>query len=531
MQIIERRTYFSISDYNLRDSSSLESPLLIWEMGVKYPIDKVFLHNEKTSILTIPRGVGRDYVISRLKADAKYISDEDIIDEKDKYVEPRTTTFHLKKDIYTKDEIQENAITFLTNESAYQLMLALDVGFGKTFCSIISAYKLGLVPLVILRSNWMDQWVKEFKKYTDLDDEDFLSIVGSDMIERTMKKPAKHQVYIISIDTLVSYLEAGNSLDDFMTHIGVGIKIYDEAHKNFISIMKIDQNTNVKHTWYLTATPGRSSYSENKTYKIVFFDVERFGEHTSRLKQYYNIRELMYNTEPPYEEIQICSTPRGFSSIQYASYIFSNKKLVIFYLSLIISYTTKLIEADPDARALVLLDRLDDIAKMKRYLSARVNYSIGTYCGLIKNYDLREEELTKQIVLSTLGSVGVAKNIADLRLILPFANFSSPIIVRQLMGRLRYLEGKMVYYFNPVDTGFPAIIGQSKMRSRELRVRAHTYEEINISVDDEVKNFIENDLQACSDIPNTIPQKRPTKFFQLTHKKRPRTGFNKWRPK
>ena len=49
------------------------------------------------------------------------------------------------------------------------------------------------------------------------------------------------------------------NLNRFFEHIRVGIKVFDEAHLHFKSIMKVDLNTNVYKTFYLTATFERTA--------------------------------------------------------------------------------------------------------------------------------------------------------------------------------------------------------------------------------------------------------------------------------
>ena len=100
------------------------------------------------------------------------------------------------------------------------------------------------------------------------------------------------------------------------------------------------------------------------------------------------------------------------------------------------------------------------------------NYSVGTYCGLVKDKELKEKELTKQIIIGTIGSMQNGKDIEGLQMLFPLTTFSSSIVTRQLLGRLRQIKDKDVYYFDFADISVPSIMDQRRDRDRVFRLRA-----------------------------------------------------------
>ena len=69
--------------------------------------------------------------------------------------------------------------------------------------------------------------------------------------------------------TMSNYIEDDHELiNELFNHLNISYKIYDEAHLEYENINTIDMLT-TPPSLYITATPSRSNYLEDRVYKIV----------------------------------------------------------------------------------------------------------------------------------------------------------------------------------------------------------------------------------------------------------------------
>ena len=331
MVMVIKRASVWISPYHLRDSKGLESSLSIWDVHEKRYSQKLYDYDPQRLILKVPRGVGQEHI--RTKLDADGITIDEVIDEYGRFSAPRSISFNIHSNYRIKgqeeethsirDEFQEKSVDFLVYEKDAQKMLSLDVGFGKTFCAIMAVNKLKMPAMIICRTlgkQWIEFMIGSHKGYTDIHPDDVVEISGTPSILKLLQQKRKPDgiFYVASTDTLRSYMAQGGNLQELMEYLGIGIKIFDEAHLNYVANTIIDCNTNVQHTFYLTATPGRSDSQQNFLFKRIYRFVPIYGTETHTLKQYYNIRLVNYNTYPTADQVGSCSTRHGFNSKSYA---------------------------------------------------------------------------------------------------------------------------------------------------------------------------------------------------------------------
>lgn len=530
MKMIIKRTSFWLTNYSKYDCSTLEKSLSVWDNISRRYIQRLYNYDEENQILKLPRGLGQEFILDKMMADGKIVSD--IIDETDVYTEPRYIEFDIhpeykikdesEEDYTVRDKFQKGTVDFIvSDDNVPQKMISLDTGFGKTFCLIIASQKLHVPTMVICRTlgkQWIDFILDRHKGYTNLTKFEVIQIVGVDSIKKLLKIKKHKQdgvFYVASTDTLLSYIKNGGDLQELSDHLGIGTKAFDEAHLNYVANMIIDCNMQVKNTIYMTATPGRSEMRQNYLFKRIYRFVPTYGEETHILKQYYNVRLVNYNTWPTADQVSACSTRRGFNSRLYAEYIFTSQPRKVFFYGIIRSLVKTIRDQDDTSRILIILDRKSDIQEIHDILSKDLNISVGRYCTLIDKLEERELELRKDVVLSTTGSGVTGKDIPSLRVVMAMSSFSSNIIVRQLLGRLRYLEGKRVYYLDFVDAGFPQMIGQRRIRESELKIRSTSWDTIEFEFDDVIEElksaYSINTIIATPPRPKMKPKRKVSK--------------------
>lgn len=450
--------------YNANNMGRLERSLSFYERDqYKYTMH-TFLYDAERNTLCVPKGLGVQYIQDKLKHDNIFINTTNLCDNK-ATCPKRMTSVTLKKYVAPRDDLQEKAINFMIKDfNNTQRTINLATGKGKTFCTIYSIITMGY-PAIIISGNLSEQWIREIMKFTDSENDDVERIRGRESIDDLMSRPPTATFYVASTNTLTSYIKNGGDLQAFFDHLNIRIKVIDEVHINFEANVKIDLRSNVLHNWYLTATLGRSDTFQDRMFKYIYDFLPNFGKSTTT--SHFNIYLITYNTFPQKFQIKMCTTRKGFNAHIYFRYLFKSSNKVLFLYKLMSHFVKRLLDYDTEARALIVLSRTSDIEIIHTMFKTIDNLDSGQYCTIIPNIKDRKKELEKQIILSTLGSCNAGLDIPNLRLILCICPFGSPILVKQLMGRLREIEGKEVYYCDFVDMGFKDMV---KQRTRKMPV-------------------------------------------------------------
>ena len=482
IRVLVRPSAIILTPYRKRQCYAIEKMLAVWDMNLNRYTQFLYefeAEDEKIDpnygVLRIPRGLGIDNVTSALEgAGLEFV----VVDQTSSYKQYRNINIELK--IPPRDQIQEGSVKFL-HDSLYhqhQAFLALDVGMGKTYCTTYHIADSRKATLVI-SYNLAYQWESRMQEYSSLISGDenggLVNIVGSQYFENCVSGKIKPRaaVYLTTISTLHSYqkLHGKGSLQDIIDALGIGIKVFDEAHTRYLQFNSIDLNMQTDETIYLSATPGRSVKTEDRMFTKIYKNVPSYGTFTAQYNDFYNIRYVTYDSRATVEDRASFKTPRGLSSLKYMRYMFD--KWGDNLLKMVMYYSNPILKDNPKGKLLIVTDWVRDIDYAKKWLNKNYpNYSVGTYCQLVKNKEDKEKELDNRIIIGTIGSMQNGKDIANLQIIFPLTTFSSSIVTRQLLGRLRPLKDQNVYYFDIADLSVSSLMQQRRERDAVLRTRA-----------------------------------------------------------
>jgi superfamily II DNA or RNA helicase len=492
------RTRIDLFPYELGICESLEKRLKVFDYTVKKYIAELYLYNKKTKIMSVPRGLGIFEVKKALENDN--IIGFKIENKEDLYIEPGIAEIKLRPDVVPRDEHQEKAINFLVSGNIGQKYCCLYTGIGKTFVAIASVSLLKTPTLIIINTSVLiEQWARVIKQYTFCNDLDVITIQGREIISKIMKNKPNYMFYVASTATM-SILADEGELENFVKHAKIGVKIVDEAHRMYVSSNKIDLKCNIKHNFYLTATPQRSSTEDNRMYNKIINTIPRFGEYTKELNNHFHIIDLKINTFPTAYEEEYCRTVKGFSSMLYESFIFNNYKRRTYFYLIAHYICVRMLVKDENCKILILLAKNANIDTMADMLKQYLGINIGKFNSNTKDLVKKKSILdNNNVILSTLGSSMVGLDLKDLRVILPFVPFSSTVILEQLRGRLRPIEGKAVYYINVTDEGFEAIMRQSSSKMSILRKTAKTLKVIDLSMNRLLNSLKNGEIKPLKD--------------------------------
>ena len=470
-KIICYHTHLELNDYKLGECTHLERSLSVWlENYFKYkPI--AYVYDEERQCLLIPSGVSANWVSSLTHRPIEMNYDADPYDK-----------MHMRVLKMPRDELQVESLNFLAGKGKYsayskypQLVLNLDTDSGKTYIAMAQMAYKGLKTVIIVHSEFLQkQWIDKLVSDTDIDPKKIMPVVGSAKCMSIINKPKKfnqYTVYIIKHDTIRSFgnNHGWNNVSKLFKAMNVGIKIYDEVHREFANIVYTDCYTNTKYTYYLTATFGRSNTDEMKIYKRCFNNVPKFEQ--KKLPNYGGKPHIsyicvFYGTNPTMLQIANLKNSYGFNRNAYARYqLVDDDKFFT-----VISELVKMTVIDHKFKTMILMCTIQGIEDMADYLKAQYpDMSIGLYHSKV-DPDVKAKAVECDLIISTEKSLGEGADIQGLRAVINTESFKSTIIVEQIIGRLRRPpDGSGCVYFETVDRAFQTLRNQQKTRERFLK--------------------------------------------------------------
>lgn len=463
------RSAIYIKNYYLRDCPSLEKSLSVFDYHSRKYTHRGYIYDNINKILKTSINVGIQFVLDKCSSDGKIITN--IVDKSKEFAESRRINKIICK-AEPRNEIQKESIDFLIAENSSDKyrshrLLTLATGYGKTVCAIIAAIKLQM-PTVIISINLSQQWIDRLLAFTNGKlNRDIIYIKTWDDLDKlmNMKDPPLGSFFILGLDAANASLKYDiNKLNLFYKRFGIGIQIFDEFHLHFIKILNILVNTSVERTVYLSATALRSERSQDILFKKLFMkNLPSFGEKTHVINKY-NIIYVSYKSNPELIDINKIETKRGIHSINYFNYLFNDNNKYFPVIDIIISFARKIFKNYPDKKIIIYMQSLKGIKITKSLLEKNLNIdgfkpTIGDYSGNVDK-KIRHLELDNNIILSTLANT-TGVDIKDLIMVINFIPFSSLVILKQIIGRLREENS---WYVDVTDIDFPGMIRQKNIR-------------------------------------------------------------------
>lgn len=461
-KILVRHTSTVISDYILGDCKTLEEMLSVWDK-IYFKYKPYYTYNEEKKELRIPRGIDINFLERSFdcRAELDYSHDEF-----------KPASFKIKRP--PRDDIQRKALCFLVGENDFsytknhsQLSLNLPTGDGKTYCCIAAMTFLSMRTLIVTHKDSIkEQWEESLYEFTTLDKEHICDINGTKKLETLIKKKdtIKYKVFLVNHRTLHSYAKkhGWESLQIAFSSLGIGLKIYDEAHKEFANILRVDAHTNTKKTFYVTANFEKSSFQEEIVFRNSFANVMKFGVEVLAEKTRYIVYiPYMFDSKPSIKDKLKIKKKSGFDRNYYCDYQLTKPHLFDLCSDLIDRFTKK-----NKRKILILFSKISAVDAFAEHIRGLLpDETIGV---VHSNIEDKNKEIAKndcRIIISTPQSIGTGDDISGLGCVIMTEPYSSKITANQISGRLRFLGGdEECFYIEPVDTGFESVVYMYKER-------------------------------------------------------------------
>ena len=431
-KIVLYNTRIDIHGYEIGDCEELESSLCVWNQIYFRLEPRGLQYNEKEKILSVPRGIDVNFLVSKLKAPVYTDTNYNKFDK-----------VNLKLKYEPRNDIQIKSLAFLTGEGKFkytqeysQLSLNLDTGDGKTYCVIASLCLHKMKAIIITHTeNIKDQWKKSLIKFTNIDPRRICDLTGTKKMEDMFTEDTDdYDMYLVNHGTIQSYAKKNGweNLNRFFEYIRVGIKVFDEAHLHFKSIINVDLNTNVHKTFYLTATFERTDKSEDRVFHLCFKNIAKYGYETrGEKRKHIKYVAVKFNSKPNMEDQMSIKTKMGFNRHAYMDYQI-NKGIIFDVVKYVMDTFGKL-----DGKALVLSSKIESADKLKDMIVEWYpDKSVGIYHSKISK---AEKEGIKEydIISSTPQSCGTGFDVPGLRYNIMLEPYNATITANQVCGRLR----------------------------------------------------------------------------------------------
>ena len=137
-----------------------------------------------------------------------------------------------------------------------------------------------------------------------------------------------------------------------------------------------------------------------------------------------------------------------------------------------------ILDKQESGKILIYLAKLEHIAVFKElieklYERENKNIKFGDYTTSTSNKKLRLRELKNRVIFTTIQSGGVGLDLDELVAVFSLVPYSSSITASQMIGRLRYIEGRELLYYDFVDKGFKSMDHQRLQRMNILKIKSN----------------------------------------------------------
>jgi hypothetical protein len=250
-------------------------------------------------------------------------------------------------------------------------------------------------------------------------------------------------------------------LNDVFNNAGIGVKFFDEAHRNVGNIVKINALTNVPRTYYLSADFGQADPERERLYLKMFGStpIIRPTQEYAKSMQYTVAVLVKYNTHPSFNDVGTAFTKYGFNHNKFMEYELDQDNFYHAFANVVDSIERS--NPDHKYKVLFLCTLIEHVNFLREWIAAyyekfypEAHLNIVRYHSEMSNEEKEEALAQGQIIVSTYQSMGVGVDLKMIRHVVGLTPINS-IEDNQAAGRARPLpDGSDCFYYIFVDEGF-----------------------------------------------------------------------------
>lgn len=372
--------------------------------------------------------------------------------EKEEPFEAKDIEIEMKKGWVMRD-YQIPLSEYCTADKPVSKLLTMQTGQGKGATSMQALVNKKKRFLVIVKPMFIQKWVDDLMKTTNLKRHDILTVRGSEELKAFLVKckddSFDFKCAVISNTTMQNWIKeyehfGHDSMElgyacvphDLHRHAKAGERLIDEVHMHFHLCFKMDLYTHVASSISLSATLFNSDPFLSKMYLVMFPKESRSVE--LELKKYIDVVAVFYAFEKPMLIKTMESGMTTFSNNAFEESIMQSRLLKEKYMELI----ARVVQQGYDR-----VNRKKKVCIVYAYTTEMVDLILAHLKKVFPEYrfkrkvtgDPEENIYTSDVVVSTLGSLGTAIDVPDLTNVVMTNVIGSEQANVQAMGRLREL--------------------------------------------------------------------------------------------
>lgn len=378
----------------------------------------------------------------------------------------------------------------------------------NTFLALWCAAQLKVRTVIVLKGGYVERWIPDLVSINGkpsllgLNMDQIRVVRGlADMAQLcfdAMQNTITESVIVFSTDTLRMYQEHYEAQNGEMSlfanippqflweAIGAGFKITDEIHQLFHANFKQDLYSHIPLTLSLSATMVAGDPFKKMLYETMFPPTAKTDN--GEYKRYVDVHTLLYRLDYK-SQVTIRWNVRGrkdYSQIEFEKSILKNKRVRETYLHMVCGNVTDLFVKRKQAKQklLVFCGSVDMcnavVTELRRRHSDLV---INKYTSEDPYKNISEAD----IIVSTVGSLGTAHDIADLWQVHLTVGLGKEDTNLQVLGRLREMKNfpgctPEMYYYACEDIDKQMRYHNTKRELFKTRVLKHNVINTGISI-------------------------------------------------
>lgn len=410
---------------------------IVGEWSAAYEV----IYNGKPHI-AVPRRFNPDFLDDIISEDQEFI--------KDKFITP-FDRIEFKFNAKPRNDIQRDIESFLLGTGRYTKLakgsrraLFANTGTGKTFSTLNFIHTKGIRSFILCPDEKaLKTWKDEIAKFTDIQTKEIFVIKGRESLAKFLKKKDDYKIVLGSSKTFSSLFINKNftEVEDFFNNAGIGIMIYDEVHLNLMVTFFLEMIVGSRYTLYLTATPSRRIYKENKILESLFpSESFVYTEPKEPRFEYYSLKYYSNLEKSDYSGIFM---PKGTIYSKYSQKVLFNTKNKFSkqFEEEILPYIIKLAASKLTAKhhkiAFLCSTKEENYTIAEMIKKRFKKLEIGMFNSDIENMEERFQQTNAKLIMSTDKSFAGIINIPDLEVIINLYPYSGESHILQMAGRLR----------------------------------------------------------------------------------------------
>ena len=412
----------------------------------------------------------------------KEFPDYEIVEKRASKALPLSTPVNLNPDITPREVQYEIIQEVIRMENESQWFVYLSQGLGKTLLTVYLMTYFNVKTLVLCyNKDILTQWREVLIEKTNVNPKKILYLHTSLLLKRIIEgnfPVEEYDIFLATPKLLTSFANRNgfSHLHTLMVRMGIGFKVFDEAHRYITNIIKINAFTSVKRTIYLSGDFGQSNPNKERLYYKMFYKVPVIKpsiDLMNTLKFTVGI-VMQYDSHPSEINQMAMYNKRGFSFYEYMKYQFNTE---VFFD--VLDYTLKMIQKtnQNQYKVLILVNLIDHVDQLYKQLLVDYgnSFQIGRYHSEVPEEEKEETKKHANMIVSTYQSFSTGIDVALIKYVIS-CSICTKIEDNQSSGRARPLpDGSDAYYFMFADVGFPYTkkkLGNRLQYLKETKIKA-----------------------------------------------------------